>query len=305
MTINVTATQDLVTNTWFKLKNRVKEYVLIVVGCLVLSVGYIVLYPPHFTATCTLFTRNIDFINDQNLLGSSILALTGLSTQTPIERFQMTMFSRQVARAMIEKDHIDKLVFRKQWDPQTRTWHQASGPVSWLAGSMRSLFGLPRFAPPDDQVLLNYLNKNVDQNVSPVDGTLDLSYDNADPEVARAVLRSLYRQTSNVMKDDSQRVLEHIFKTMNDNLGRSQNVLLQNSIANLVSQNLVEISKAQVADVEVGYLSDVYVAPIQTSPNPIIAFIAAFVLAGLLIGGWHALDLLKWMKKSALPNMDG
>jgi uncharacterized protein involved in exopolysaccharide biosynthesis len=135
-------------------------------------------------------------------LGSAIgINLNGANDE--FEKFQLLLTSSIVA-ARLEQQHGNQVLtamFPGQWNTATEQWVEPEGPRAVVGRGLRSLFGLPGWAPPTANSLAKLLKRRVHVNRVPETDLLEVTFADRNPEFARDLLLWLYTAADGQLRD--------------------------------------------------------------------------------------------------------
>jgi hypothetical protein len=263
-----------------------------VVGFTVLGLvlGAVVLFisDPLYEAKAVLVpSTNVPRTNQLNqgglagILGSGIgagLGLSGRNVAAPFDQYVYLLRSRAVATRLFLDRPLVRAIFATEWDPETQQWHRPHTVISLAGSIVRRIFGRPAYLPPSPERLEDYLRDKVSVLQTDPPFTV-VSYRDADPRIARALLEPLIRETTAEYRqgviEESQAQITHILERLPAVKVAEQ----RNALATLLSN---EEFNLMLVDSKVPIAAEM-IDPVAVSDGPVSPRISlTFALAGLL-----------------------
>jgi uncharacterized protein involved in exopolysaccharide biosynthesis len=277
---------------------------------LLLAILY--LHLATFEYTVTMQVTPVDS-NQRNSLtsklgGMSDLAgLAGISLGTGASDVQLQLYlaslqSTVVAQDLVNRPEVASVVFKKVWDPETKTFKEPHGVVRFITQTIKSAIGLPVSAwqPPDGRALKKVLDRNLVIDYKRTSPVVEITYRASDKEFGRRLLMMMHQAADHHMRERATQRSSEYIKYLTEQLKIvTSTEERQALIATLTEQETLRM--AAMADVP--YSVDVLVPPTAsltpTSPAPVIIILTLMIMGAIAGGGFV---LWKTSRQSSNPS---
>jgi hypothetical protein len=181
-----------------------------------LLLGIIYLHVATYTYTGVLEVTPIQ-TSGANLTGKmgglgNLASLAGVQLPTDQSGLQFRLYvegvhSRFAADAMAKNLDLMKVIFKGEWDEQSKSWVKPSGPISAIMGIVKRIIGAPDYPwqPPGGARLQKYMDTAVIVTEEPKSPVVTITYDNVDPQFAVAFLGALSNAVDGQLRQKSLR----------------------------------------------------------------------------------------------------
>ncbi|MEX2650480.1 MAG: Wzz/FepE/Etk N-terminal domain-containing protein [Alphaproteobacteria bacterium] len=216
---------------------------------------------------------------------TTLLGGTGQSESvSDYTRFRYLMLSRDVARRLMDRSDIDKVVFAKEWDEANQRWMPAPGWRTAVRRWIGETFGIPWYAEPSVDRVAGYLERRL--KISNVEATpmVKVEFSHRDPTFARTLLDDIYHETDRLMREHDRISTEDSIAYLNDALSRATIVEHRLALQQLLLRNL---AKLMLLDTDQPFAARMlelpYASPLPTAPNALLVLILASI-GGVVLG---------------------
>ena len=194
--------------------------------------------------------------------------------------------SRDVAEALSRDRQLMHKVFREEWDPVTKSWHEPRGMVYHVSTAIKRFLNIPNpgWHQPDGARLHDVLVDQITVLQDSKSVTATLTMKSADPAYAIMLFNKLHETTDGLLR---QRALVRINNYLEYLTTKLQTVLLaENRIA--LAQALGEQERVRMlASSPKSFAAEVFqsaaASAAPTSPRPLLLLVVALA-AGMMIG---------------------
>jgi uncharacterized protein involved in exopolysaccharide biosynthesis len=211
-------------------------------------------------------------------LGGTVAGMAGelgLGGSGSLEKLQVVLQSRYLARKVIEKYDLLPILFYDHWDPRTKKWKK------------KQWFGLLDMEEPTLQDGIKKLTEELlSVNSDSKMGTLKISFEDRDPEKAKSVVEYLLTETSETIREVVLRDAAENMKFFYDQLEKTTDPLLKAKIYEMLANQIENDTFARAQKYYGFYVPDPPFAPdLNKKAKPrralicVIAVFCAFFIA--------------------------
>lgn len=286
---------------------RARRLILqLTIGAFGLSLFYVtVLHKPEYTATAVVGPVEAD--TSSSGVRQALAAYTGVATggigTGNFTKFTEMLTSARLAEALHRKYGLAEVVFPGMWDAEKREWKRPSGLISQTKETLKPIFGLRPWSPPNAARFAQFLKKRL--KVTRVGGntpfdlrnqTTAVSISMDDPEKAARFLTLAIATADELCRQDqlvnSQRRAEYL----TNQLKQTNEIILQQSLQQLLvgeQQSLLTLHANRFYAVDVIDTPHADTVPIGTRSVVLLA-------QGLFGGIFLALAIVYWTMRKRL-----
>lgn len=199
-------------------------------------------------------------------------------------RYRTLLTSTVVAKALISNEHLERTIFRDEWNAEHQTWHEPDGVGNWLARALSALVGLrEEWAPPDADRLARYVEEHVALTSAEDGRAVRIQYWNQDRAFSAIFLRALVRETHLAMQKDADQHYANIIDSMSKALSEARDTEIREALIQQVSRQ--ELLRSIVYTGQFGYdmIDPPSVTREMVDVNPFVV-LSLFGFAGFYIG---------------------
>jgi len=188
------------------LGSRILSHPLVLGACVACAilVAVIYLHLAQWKYTVELSVTPVD--TGSSGISASLGGLSGLASMvgvnlptsqnvSPFDLYVQSLRTREVAEAIIKDEDLTHVVFRREWDERSRTWHEPQSVLRGVARAAAALLGVPLvpWRVPDAARLQDFLERNLDVEQDSKTKVLTISLAHENPEFAIKFLSALDR----------------------------------------------------------------------------------------------------------------
>jgi len=252
------------------------------VVCTSLGLVALVMLPLKYNATMVIAPPLLkETRQSTSSIGASLL---GLTSQAPpsFTRFEDLMVSARIAQALIDDHQLDKIVYQG-WDPKAGKWQHEPG----IADSVRHLFGLPPWSPPDAVTLAEFLKASIKSSKSAQSNAIILNYSNKNSEISKNVLKWVYEETEAAVIKDARTYYGNSVPYLENRLENVTNQEEKRSLIDLLLDSEEQLMLVNYAGVYAAEVVDGPYAPSRPTKSNALLILVVAVLAGPILSlGW-------------------
>lgn len=225
--------------------------------------------------------------------------LSGGASGSPFQLYIESLPSRSVADIMVRRTDLMKVVFEREWDEETHTWHEPRGLLHSIARSVEYALGMPlyKWQPPDGGRLQAYIENNVSITQSSKQVLVTVAMVQKDPAFAVQFLQALHETTDDQLRQKafvrSSQYIAYLNQILPSVTVAEQRQAIASSLSEQEKNLMMAGSHAPYAAEPFG---NPYATEMPTTPAPLIilpvAVVAGFflgvILAVILSSGWIA-----------------
>ena len=233
---------------------------------------------------------------------SGLASLAGVKlpdseTATPFSQFSELLTSPEVVQRVDRKLNLRKLLFERNWDPQTGRLVAREGTVTDVKRLIANLTDTPSHLAPDLADVTTKISEKMTVTALPKSGIRRLTLRFKSPADAVAVLTALHREADKIVRDRTQaRVTQQIDRLL-DALPSVAYPEQRQGIANLLM--------AQEQQAIVASTGDTFAAAIVSNPvasdQPVFPRPAMLLIIGTVLGAAMAIAAAVLRAASAPP----
>jgi hypothetical protein len=230
--------------------------------------------------------------------------LRGTNQIDAFQLYQQGLFTRETADELAADQGLLRLLFPKEWDPQSGTWRERGGALRGIANTLRYAIGAPEheWRPPDGARVQEFVaaNLHITQDIKSPVATIDMNA--VDPVAAVYFMNRLNTVVDGSIKRRALARATTYIDYLNKQLQVVTNVGLQQALIQLV---IDQEKQKMAASSSLSYSAELFQKPVSTqwptSPNP-ITVVGLAVFIGLLLGSLAAL-YWDWVTKRRGPRL--
>jgi uncharacterized protein involved in exopolysaccharide biosynthesis len=177
-------------------------------------------------------------------LGGVAAEMAGLGGGGDVEKFEVVLESRELARRVVEKHKLLPRLFPDDWDPEAEKWRHNPAPT--IQDAYRALTGM----------LTVSRERNSD--------VLTIQFDHEEPLFAKAMVDHYLTELSESLREETLEDAEENQRFLREQLARTLDVLLKEKISNLLAR---EIEKETFARAQNYYSFNVLDPPVVPDPD--------------------------------------
>ena len=272
------------------IKQRGRVPVIVAISFVILACIYLWLSTPLYEARVTLTARapKTDPLSQIGKLGSSILGDLGggmgLSGVSDYDKLIDLLMSQDTASTALSNDDLMRKLFPDRWDPRTRLWRQPTGFVAGARGFVYRIFGLPGWAQPGAEPVLNFLEERLRITRGELPQVHTISLFAEDPALASQTLQVVVRGADDLLRQRARQVNASNVEFLRKQLATEGITEVRTELSRQLGQELAKSSMlASSSSYSYEILKDFRVTSRPVSPRPLLALlIAAF--AGFIVG---------------------
>ena len=196
-------------------------------------------------------------------LGGMASELTGLGGGGDVEKFEVVLKSRELARRVVEKYKLMPELFEEQWDPLKKQWKENPAPTIQDAY----------------KILMEMLSISREQNSD----VLSVKFDHEDPNFAKIMVDNYLAELSESLREDTLEDAEENKKFLQKQILKTSDPLLKVKISDLLAK---EIEKETFARAQKYYSFTVLDPPVaadldkKVKPKRALICILSVTVAG-------------------------
>lgn len=277
--------------------------IVIVVGIgAVAGALFAVIQQPTYVAQMTISAVSADeaSIPSNSLVGSlggsSVLkAIGGLAGGRDVEESDFAYFvallqSDRVARSLVAKPEVVQELFKREWDPETKTWRQASGVVPSAAALYKRVFYGMSYQAPNPARAKRVLSRKLKVTFDLERNVYSLSIEHRRCEMATQLLKEVFNAGDSVMKAEKRGRYRQNIALLKGELANPSNTSIRSEIANtLLNQQMRVIATESDFPIVARVIDGPGCEDRPFSPKPI-----PYTIAGALAGLIGVLLFLVW-----------
>lgn len=281
----------------------------------VISVFYYMTAPRKFVAVAVIGAPQLSVTESLNSnpagVASQLLGVSGANSngQGKYQQFVQMLHSVRLAQVLAEKDNILPAMYPNKWDEKNKRW-KAPTKIDDFKRSVKAALQYPASSVPDTQLLVRFLDKNLDITpIAPKGGKSLLGNSTAyysislryrSPEEARKLLALILEETDALIRNDVSRDVSTRIAYLQTEL---PNVAVTDQRTSLISLLSSQEQMQMMLKADRRYAFNMIDPPnanrFPVSPmGPIVYLLLSFVLAILGWGGLVWLSLRnEWFAK--------
>lgn len=265
--------------------------VLTVLGSVGVAFLYLDRAPVEYTAT--LIISSVDegaasSVASPEAVGALSALLGGGTSQSEsvsdFTRFRYLMVSRALARRLVERHDMLKVVFASEWNEIEQRWSPPGSLNADVRRWLGELFDVPWYTEPSVDRLAAYLESRLDVANLETTPMVTVAFNHRDGEFARRLLDTIYDETDQLLREQDRSNTEEAVTYLGEALTRASLVEHRLALQQLLLRNL---AKLMLLDTDQPFaarmLEPPYVSPLPTSPKVNLVLIVAFV-GGAILG---------------------
>ncbi len=267
--------------------------VLMAVLSILLSALYLHMASYTYTTTMTLIPTQSQPRDIAGQFGG-LASLAGINIPgeidaiSPFSVYPEAGQTRQVAADMIRNwPDVMPMVFKDQWDPQSRTWHAPRTLLYTISRLVKPVLGLPvyNWTPPGPAELQQYIVQNVGVSQDKKKALLTITLHASDPGFSKRFILTLHQSTDSVLRrmtvDRAKKYAAYLATQLITTQASAVRDVLTQSLSDQETQIMMGSSNTDFAAQPLGPPES---STRPTSPIPIFVIFVG-LLTGVLIGG--------------------
>lgn len=153
--------------------------------------------------------------------------------------------SYAVADALSKRTDLMKILFRKEWDEDTKQWINNPGVVRDIKDWIKYALGVPvePWQPPNGAQVKKFLEQNIKIDQSAKKMLVAISFSAEDPAFAVSFLKTLHETTDNLLRQNQLRRATSYANYLNDKLA----TVTVTEYRAALTQTLIEQEKTKMA----------------------------------------------------------
>ena len=177
-------------------------------------------------------------------LGGMAGELVGLGGGGDLDKFEVVLKSRELARRVVGKYKLMPELFEDQWDPLEQTWIENPAPT--IQDAYKALMGM--------------LTMSQDRKTD----VLTIKFDNEDPRFAKIMAERYLTELSESLREETLQDAAENERFLKEQLGNTSDALLKIKISELLAK---EIEKETLAMAQKYYSFVVLDPPVAADPD--------------------------------------
>jgi len=221
----------------------------------------------------------------------NLAALTGVQLPQDSSGMQFRLYveglrSRFAADALAKNDDVMKVLYKTEWDEETKSWHESKSPIRYVAKAAKAILGVPDvpWQPPNGARIEKFLANKLDISEDPKKMVVTIQFEHSDPQFAVTLLAALNRAVDGELRRKailrSSQNIDYLTRQLKTVTLAEQREAI---IRSLGDQEKVAMMANSTASFAAETFGQPYVSYRPTSPKPGSVLMSA-ILVGIILG---------------------